>query len=1368
MSEFARALPPDDADVVVEALEDSPVARERLAGFLRLQHPVVPAPRRVEIVPGFLRLTELRHPGVPLARIRLETSEAAAVLLQAACALLFFHARGFPLESGELSEALVDVREGGPFVWMARLPRSAVRPPPAAEPPEAVLGAIASSVLLRRSGRRARREAGAERLLEALLAGVASPRRSDAWVREIFRSFPELGKDGLAAVRTRCPGFRAAGIDTRDRLDLARAECARVVLEGRTCRVFRPGASGRLPGSALEESLGSAGVGLAALTQAAEEAAESDTHWIRVDREIWDPASIRVFSQAASRGGIEVIEIGPNTGRLLPHDLREAVWIPAPDLASSVALYEALHAGVTRQPEGYRRYVARLVGSPRYAEFLDSGRIPDEPWEADPERARRDLAALTPAERRSVGLFLVHPDGATEGFSRAAEKLTESGWMEREASRGRFRVADPAARADLLAAYSPAEVREFCAARSRSEADPALRLDLALRGEDPEAAAGPMAELFGGAPAGSRRPSLDGLAELVVERLGSAAPAEVRLHEAERRAERGEHLRARELLEGILAGEARPDARREASLRLAAECEKLGDAAAAGRMFRVLAQDLAARPADRSRAWRGCARVALTAGELDRGQTCLERAREIPGLPASEELEIALGWADLHSRRGNLDLERDVYERNRARFREEGDEDLQVKFLLREGALLSDLHDDEGAARRFAEALQAAGPDPERRGSALMDLAISLDYLGQTARSEALFREAFGLFSRADSRVFARRALGNLASFFVNHHRYLEAEPLLARLEQDSRGSEDPVGLLVALGQRARVALRLGRFAEAARLRGRARELCEGLGDRLEATELAIEESDGRLFRGDPEGAWEAARAAAALPATRGPAQRWAAGRLADLQRWLSGVSPERALDGAGEDADPLAAAERLTRARAFFGLRLEQALPEECTAARRELARAGRRAFVDEVFSAGLSPADAERLRSLRGRLLAGELPLRLLDMNGTERWRSATFARAAWSREIVCEGRHGVLEGDGVDAEAAAFLFESFWSPPEEPSPGDGTSPGLEVLRRAGILAADPAMEALGQRLARIAAQNVTVFVTGESGTGKEKIARAVAGLSPRAAAPFVAVNVAAIPEHLLEDELFGHARGAFTGADRDRPGLFEAADRGTLFLDEIGDLPAPLQSKLLRVLQEREFRRLGENRFRRVDVRLICATARSLEREVEAGRFREDLYYRVKVATLEVPPLRRRGDDAVLLARHFLAAYAAEFSKGGLRLSAGALARIRSAPWPGNVRQLQNAMMQAAALSDPESAIGPEALALEPPGGPPREEPGGYRERVDSFRRHLVAEALSRHEGNRTHAARSLGLSRQALLYLIRELEIPASPSGRRGRG
>jgi len=233
-------------------------------------------------------------------------------------------------------------------------------------------------------------------------------------------------------------------------------------------------------------------------------------------------------------------------------------------------------------------------------------------------------------------------------------------------------------------------------------------------------------------------------------------------------------------------------------------------------------------------------------------------------------------------------------------------------------------------------------------------------------------------------------------------------------------------------------------------------------------------------------------------------------------------------------------------------------------------------------------------------------------------------------------------------------------------------------------GLVGTCPAMLELRARIRKFGPANAPVLITGESGTGKERVAHALHAVSRRAAGPFVAENCAAIPETLLESVLYGHKKGAFTGAIKDHPGHFVAADGGTLFLDEIGEMRLPMQVKLLRTLQESEVRAVGDTKVRKVDVRVIAATNQDLEAAVKAGRFREDLYYRLNVLRLDLPPLRDRGDDIVLLAERFLRD---AHRRGGraLRLSAEAAAALRRAPWPGNVRQLQNEMLRLGALCE-----------------------------------------------------------------------------------
>ncbi len=285
--------------------------------------------------------------------------------------------------------------------------------------------------------------------------------------------------------------------------------------------------------------------------------------------------------------------------------------------------------------------------------------------------------------------------------------------------------------------------------------------------------------------------------------------------------------------------------------------------------------------------------------------------------------------------------------------------------------------------------------------------------------------------------------------------------------------------------------------------------------------------------------------------------------------------------------------------------------------------------------------------------------------------------------------------------------------------------------------------------ERLERLAPSDLPVLIQGETGTGKELAARRLHRKSPRRGRPMAPVNCAALAPGLLVSELFGHLRGAFTGADRDRAGIFEAAEGGTVLLDEIGDLPLDAQGKLLRLLQEGEVRRIGESLPRRIDVRVVAATHRDLGRMVEEGSFRRDLYYRLRVGRVKLPPLRDRGGDVLLLTKAFLA----ELGQPPPRLTANARRRLLDYQWPGNVRELKNVLEVAAALSD-NGIIETDLLDLPEANRPVRH---GYHERLRQLRYSMVAEALDATDGNRAAAARRLGLSRQALSYLVRRLEI-----------
>jgi DNA-binding NtrC family response regulator len=308
--------------------------------------------------------------------------------------------------------------------------------------------------------------------------------------------------------------------------------------------------------------------------------------------------------------------------------------------------------------------------------------------------------------------------------------------------------------------------------------------------------------------------------------------------------------------------------------------------------------------------------------------------------------------------------------------------------------------------------------------------------------------------------------------------------------------------------------------------------------------------------------------------------------------------------------------------------------------------------------------------------------------------------------------------------------------------------------------FIAASPAMQAALDVVSRVAAHRTTVLITGESGVGKEVIARAIHRASPRADQAFVAINCAAIPESLLESELFGYVRGAFTGASADKTGLFEQADGGTLLLDEIGDMPLALQAKLLRVLQESEIRRVGDQHTRRVDVRVLAATARDLEAEVGAGAFREDLFYRLHVVTIHLPPLRERPEDVVPLAHHFAARLAARQGQP-VALTPEAATWLAKQPWPGNVRELENAIERAAVLSG-KALLEPDDFSLGParrggrndpvrPDAPARE-PTTLRAAVEAAERSAVLAALAAEAGNRRAAAKRLGISLRTLFYKL----------------
>lgn len=327
------------------------------------------------------------------------------------------------------------------------------------------------------------------------------------------------------------------------------------------------------------------------------------------------------------------------------------------------------------------------------------------------------------------------------------------------------------------------------------------------------------------------------------------------------------------------------------------------------------------------------------------------------------------------------------------------------------------------------------------------------------------------------------------------------------------------------------------------------------------------------------------------------------------------------------------------------------------------------------------------------------------------------------------------------------------------KRPSPRE--APPEEFM---GIVGRSPAMRRLFALLPKIARAESNVLITGESGTGKELVARAIHQLSPRREKPFVVVNCGGIPATLLESELFGYKAGAFTGAKHDKPGLFAQAHGGTIFLDEIGDLPPELQVKLLRVVEYKSFTPLGSPREVQVDVRIISATNKDLEAEVQAGRFRQDLYFRLNVLSVHLPPLRERREDIPLLVEHFLKKYSQRMGKAGLGISEYALRALMEYDFPGNVRELENIIERSVALESGPLIL-PETLSFRAEGArtgrdiPVELPPEGLdlEQFLAEIEKRLLKEALARTGGRREEAARLLGLSPRSLRYRLQKYRL-----------
>ncbi len=656
-------------------------------------------------------------------------------------------------------------------------------------------------------------------------------------------------------------------------------------------------------------------------------------------------------------------------------------------------------------------------------------------------------------------------------------------------------------------------------------------------------------------------------------------------------------------------------------------------------------------------------------------------------------------------------------------------------------------HDYDAAGSALAEA-EALLPGIEEGGLA-REMARTAGYLandlGRTDEAIVLFRRAEALsrsaLERADSTYDVAFAALDGGRLEVAARELESALALYA-----ASGHEDRY--LSALGNRIDLLLRVGDFpaARAVLERVLAHERSGGRDHQVLFAIASLQELS--LLDGD-----EGTGAAAFLEAeTRGAASpqhpSWREILLFEAERLLAAPDPEAALVLLAR-AGTLPENSRRTEERR---LRLVASASRDAGRPTRE--RPGTLSSEERVLldaegalASGRAAPDAasaalERLAATGAG--AGTAVRRILEWSGRF---PAFFATSSAGPLLRLAQRVAARAGLSRAEERFSRLLEH-GAPPE--------TPRVPIASPSAVVAEDSATRELFEKAARVARSTISVLLLGESGTGKEIVARELHRLSGRRG-PFLAVNVAALPGTLAESELFGHARGAFTGADRDRRGLVEESSGGTLFLDEIGDLPLALQGKLLRVLQEGEVRRLGETAVRRVDLRVLAATHRPLKEMAEAGSFRIDLYFRLAGLELELAPLRKRPRDLARLVEVALA--------GRATLAREVSAALRSWPWPGNVRELNAALEAAVTLAAPARVIGLEHL----PRGlrEKKSEPSGPASYLDALRAARLAAidgALQANGGNRTRAARALGISRQSLLYEIRKLEIDAPRGGR----
>ncbi|MEO8585751.1 MAG: sigma 54-interacting transcriptional regulator [Acidobacteriota bacterium] len=707
------------------------------------------------------------------------------------------------------------------------------------------------------------------------------------------------------------------------------------------------------------------------------------------------------------------------------------------------------------------------------------------------------------------------------------------------------------------------------------------------------------------------------------------------------------------------------------------------------------------------------------------------------------EEDVARAWILVEFRRDGE--ARRVLERAGAGLR-----DAPVAFRLLAKLLSAELHErahDYEAAGSALEEAEALLPGVEEEGLA-REMARTAGYLandlGRTDEAVAMFRRAHALsrtpLERADATYDVASAALDGGQLEVAARELESSLALYAASGHEER-------YLSALGNRVDLLLQIGDFEAARRVLERvlAHERASGRDHRVLFAIASLQEL--ALLDGDEGVAASAFREAETLGAASPRHPSWREILLCEAERLLAALDPDGALvllDRAGSLPDNSKRTETrrlrlVASASRDLGRPFAQPpgafTPDERVLLDAETALGSGRAAPDAVS------ATLERLAATGAG--AGAAVRRVLEWSG----RFPAFFATSGAGPLLRLARRVAGRAGLVRAEERFSRLLEHGAPSE--------SPMAPIASPPAVVAEDSTTRDLFAKAARIARSTISVLVLGESGTGKEIVARELHRLSGRRG-PFLAVNVAALPGTLAEAELFGHARGAYTGADRNRRGLVEESSGGTLFLDEIGDLPLSLQGKLLRVLQEGEVRRLGETAVRRVDLRVLAATHRSLREMAEAGAFRIDLYFRLAGLELELAPLRERPKDLARLIEVNLA--------GRATLSREASAALKAWPWPGNVRELLAALESAVALAAPRNVIGlgdlPRALRERAPA------PSGsasYQDALRAARLAAIDGALLASGGNRTRAARALGISRQSLLYEMKKLEIDAPRGG-----